>query len=257
MSNAWAIGLYSYSISGPGNLRLDNFVGVVLSIFESIGIAPTYFGAIGPGYDGDLKRYGGRIHTKASKEGFSGLHAVTLVANPVGSDAPAYDSFASASLSYVAETNASLLCLAMEERLHAFGNDAFERILSSLVSLNSWEFGYVLSQPTEKKPEFHILGLSGGSFNPHERQRLNAWYASEAHERLHKIRDVYPYLVLNRMQLSYGVSANQTLQEYICSKPGGSLRQIDESLWLWTVQPNAVADIRSDLLKCGALISRD
>ena len=97
MPNAWAIGLYSYTAPHPEALGFNRFYDSVLAVFQMAGITPTYFAAEGVGYRGNLTKYGGRTHAKALKEGFAGIHVMSLVANPAESDEPGYDNFASAS----------------------------------------------------------------------------------------------------------------------------------------------------------------
>ena len=256
MPNSWAIGLYSYSAPHPEAQGFNRFYETVLTIFETAGITPTYFAAEGVGYNGDLTKFGGRTQAKALKTGFAGINVISLMANPVESDEPGYDNFASASLGHVEETGEILLCLAMEERLLGFGGDTFERVLLSLASLRSWDFGFALSQPIEKKPEFHVLGLDGGGLSQEERRKLNAWYASLPEERLRKIRDIYPYMLLNNAQLTTRISATQTVEDIAKSDSRTVLSRIDEtSLWLWKIQQDAVSDIRAKMTDCGALIT--
>jgi len=256
MPNAWAIGLYSYSAPHPGAQGFTRFYETVLAIFKTAGVTPTYFAAEGVGYKGDLTKYGGRTHAKALKTEFAGIHVISLMANPIESDEPGYDNFASASLAYVEENGEILLCLAMEERLLKFGGTAFERALQSLVSFGAWDFGYAISQPKENKPEFHILGLDGGVLNQEARRKLNAWYASLPEERLRKIRDIYPYMLLNDAQLTAKISATQTVKDIAISDSRSLLSPIDgTSLWLWKVQQDAVSDIRAKMTGSGALIT--
>ncbi|MEC5398858.1 hypothetical protein [Uliginosibacterium sp. H1] len=256
MPNAWAIGLYSYSASHPGAEGFNRFYDSVLAVFQAAGITPTYFAAEGAGYRGNLTKYGGRTHAKALRTGFSDLHVMSLVANPAESDEPAYDSFASASLAYVKDTGETLLCLALEERLLEFGGSAFENVLQSLVCLNSWDFGYALSQPAEKKPEFHVLGLDGGVVSQEDSRRLNAWYAAPPKERLRKLRDIYPYLVLNAAQLAAPVSGDHVLENVARSESLSTLNSLDgTSLWLWKIPPEAVTNLRAKLVGSGVLIT--
>lgn len=253
---AFAVGLYSYTVPAPGADGFKAFYDLVTSIFQRIGVASTYFAAEGLGYKGDLARIGGRAHTKALKSGFSDIHVMSLVANPEGSTEPGYDSFASASLSYVEEIGETLFCLAIEERFLDFGGDTFKNILISCIGLQHWNFGYALSQFIEKKPEFHVLGLDGGKMTAEDRVRLNKWYASLPDARLQKIRDVYPVNVVNNMQLNAQVSPSQTLEDVIRNDSFSSLRRIgDLQLWLWEVQPSGLDDLRNKLATGSVLIT--
>lgn len=256
MPNAWAIGLYNYSVLHPGAQGFKKFYDSALELFQQAGITPTYFAAEGVGYKGELTKFGGRTHAKALKTDFAGVHVMSLVANPAGSDEPGYDSFASASLGHVGESGETVLCLTMEERIQGFGSEAFERCLHSLTSLAPWDFGYALSQPIEKKPEFHVLGLDGGALTSEDRRRLNSWYASLPEERLSKIRDVYPYLILNNQQLTARISEAQTVEDIARSAPQSVLTQLEgTALWLWKIHPEAVGGLRDQLRCSGVLIT--
>lgn len=256
VQRAFAIGLYSYSNPSPGRDGFRTFHDLVISIFRGVGVVPTYFAAEGVGCRGDLTTYGGKTHTKALKSNFEGIHVMSLVANPEGSGEPGYDSYASASLAYIKETGETLLCLAMEERYLEFGGEDFEKVLMSLVAMRSWDFGYALSLPIEKKPEFHVLGLDGGTLTPEELRQLNKWYGSPPDERLRKIRDIYPYNIINSTQLGTQISGSETLKDVISRNSNSSLRHLDGSrLWMWKVQPNALIDVRNKLAESGVLIT--
>lgn len=256
MSNAWALGLYSYAAHHPGAEGFKAFYDAVLTAFSGLGLTPTYFAVEGLGFKGDLTKWGGRIHDKALKSGFSDIHVMSLVANPEDSDEPGYDSFASGSLAYVGENGETLLSLMIEEQYLEFGSKSFEDILASLIALQPWAFGYALCQPIKKKPEFHVLAMDAGELTAEDRRRLNAWYASMPEERLRKPRDVYPYVFLNEVQLAGRVTVSKTLGEFIQSDVRLSLTRCKDSpLWLWKTPSSLVEEVREQLLPSGILIS--
>lgn len=256
IEKTFAIGLYSYTPSTPGPEGFKAFYDLVVSIFNRIGVTPTYFAAEGLGYKGDLTKFEGRAHAKALKSGFANIHVMSLVSNPEGSAEPGYDSYASASLSYVEEVGETLLCLAIEERFLEFGCDAFESILMSCIMLQGWDFGFALSQPSERKPEFHVLGLDDGKLSADEQKRLNKWYVSLPNERLQKIRDVYQFNVVSDAQLDARISSSQTLRDLIREDACSSLCHIEDSnLWLWKVQLNGLVELRYKLENAGLLIA--
>jgi len=248
MQNAFAIGLYSYSLPHPGGEGFQRFYNLVMESFQEVGLTPTYFAAEGTGYRGDFSKFGGRVHSKAVKTEFAGINVMSLVVNPEGSDEPGYDSFVSASLGYVDETGELLLCFSMEERFMAFDGENFLRVFKSLVELLPWDFGYALSQPVEQKPEFHVLGLDGGTLSEEDRCRLNSWYASVPEERIRRVRDIYPYIILNKEQLSTTLSNGETLEKFAQKEQGSVLTCLDGSpLLLWRIKPGAISEIRTKL----------
>ena len=254
MQSSWAIGLYSYSAPRPVPAVFGCFHDAVVQIFHQNGITPTYFAADGPAYSGKYTKFGGLGHKRALESGFSGLHVLSLTSNPAGSDEPGYDSVATASLAYVEEIGESLLCLAMQNRSLTFGGKAFEEVLRLLVAIGTWDFGYALVQPIEKKPEFHVLGLDGGELTQGDRRRLNSWYASLPETRMRKLRDVYPYQLLNANQLAEPISAAQSLGDFALAATQTSLQHVEGArLSLWKIAPVALDEIRESLAGTGVL----
>ena len=138
---------------------------------------------------------------------------MSVAANPEGSKQPGYDAFASVGLTYVASVNETMLSMLLDERFAEFGGPQFEKILRSVVALQSWEFGYAVCQPIKKKPLFKVLGLDDGKLAPAEYKLLNAWYALQPRDRIRKLRDVYPFYVVNDQQLNAPVGGGQTLRD--------------------------------------------
>lgn len=253
--NAWALGLYSYSAPHPGAEGFGKFYEQVLATYQELGIQPTYFAAEGPGYSGDLTRCGDPSQARLTQSGFAGVHGLSVAANPEGSKQPGYDAFATVGLSYVASVNETMLCMLMEERFAEFGGPQFEKILRSLVALRSWEFGHAVCQPIEKKPLFHVLGLDDGKLTPAEYKLLSAWYGSQPSDRVRKLRDVYPFYVVNDQQLNAPVGGGLTLRDFIKRDGRSSLQGLDASgLWLWRVDGDSLADIRARLTFSDVLI---
>jgi hypothetical protein len=256
MSNAWAIGLYAYPARRHEERVFRQFYELALHAFEVGGVPPTYFAADGTGYSGKLTKWGGRTQSKAINTGFADIQVMSLVSNPEESDEPGFDRSASASLSYVESAGELLLCVMMEERLLAFASPEFERLLESFLTLVNWDFGYALCQPVEKKPEFHVLGIDGGDLDQEERRRLNAWYAAAPGERVQRLRDVYPYLLLNSQQLHAPISETQTVEDLASSETASVLtRQNSGALWMWKIQSNHVESLRETLRRGGVLIT--
>jgi hypothetical protein len=102
---------------------------------------------------------------------------------------------------------------------------------------------------------FHVLGLDDGKLTPAESKLLNAWYASSPDDRVRKLRDVYPFYVVNDRQLSARTGGGHTLRELIERDGRSSLRRLDASdLWLWCVESSSLADIRAQLAFSAVLI---
>lgn len=149
-----------------------------------------------------------------------------------------------------------MFCLAIEERFLESGRVTFEGILKSCICLQPWDFGFALSQPTEKKPEFYVLGLDDGNLTTEEQERLNKWHGSPPEIRLQKIRDVYPFNVVSDAQLKAQISVSKTLEDIIREDCSSSLSYVEDSqLWLWKVQADGLSRLREKLVHAGVLIT--
>jgi hypothetical protein len=180
---------------------------------------------------------------------------LTVASNPEGSQQPGYDAFASVGLTHLGSNNETLLCVLLEERFAEFGGPGFLKILTSLVALQKWDFGYSVCQPIRNKPLFHVLGLDDGKLTPTESKLLNAWYAAPPSDRVRRLRDVYPFYVVNEQQLSARTGGGRSLREFIERDGRSSLRSLDASgLWLWCVERASLADIRAQLAFSEVLI---
>jgi hypothetical protein len=83
-------------------------------------------------------------------EGFKGIHGLSVASNPEGSEQPGYDAFASVAMTYVGSINETLLCVLLKERFAEFGGPPFLKILTSLVGLRKWDFGYAFANRSRK-----------------------------------------------------------------------------------------------------------
>jgi hypothetical protein len=254
MRNQVAIGLYSYESPRPTAEDFKQFYELAISAFKSVDIAPTYISLDGKGYTGKSTKLNGSAHQKAIKSGFVDIHYIGLQANPVDSDEPAYDSYASLGLSYLEPFNETLLVLAIEERFLQLGSNNFEGILASLIAVREWDFGYALSYANKSNPQFHVLGINDGNLSEDEYRSLCIWYAATPQERISKLRDIYPYNILSDKQLELKLSNGLTVREIILRYDGSQLKALGKRLWLWKVAPEKLREYRDILKKLGGLI---
>lgn len=253
---ACAIGLYQYCCARPSSENYRQFYSSVLSFLDSIGVKPTYVGVDGNGYPDELKKISGPVNKKLLDTSFSGVDSLSLVANPEGSDSPAYDSFMSTSFGYVDSAQEVLLSFVVNESFIEFRSAKYDELLRSLIGLSRWGFGFGFSSIGEKQAEFHILGVDNGKLSPEEYKSLCAWYATPANVRKALLRDVYPYNLLNECQLNAQVSSGVTLRQFAQSQPGCSVtRMTDYGLHLWQVPDTEVSRLKEILTGSQVLIS--
>lgn len=255
-NTACALGLYKYNCDEPDSSLFQLFHAAIVSAFQSYGIDCTYFGADGPGYPDKLTKIGGRAYARAVKSGFADVTGLSFMANPPDSDAPAYDSFATAILNYVEVNRELVACLVVNESFLELHSNEYDALLHSQAQLCQWDYGFGVSSGVDKQPDFHILGLDNGKLSPEEYESLCAWYAAPPQSRLTFLRDVYPYNLLNETQLSAQVREDMTLRQFAQSQPGCSLTRLtDYGLYLWRVPDAEVDRLRIALKKSGALVA--
>jgi len=245
---ASALGLYKYGCNQPPIGFFGGFCSTILHHFQAWRIAPTYIGAEGPAYSGKLIKFGSRTHDKLVKSHFADVTGLSIVANEPGSDAPAYDSFASASLSCVSENRELLACIVVNEVYVQLRSPEYGDLLRSLVTLCGWSFGYGFSSSVEKQPELHLLGLDNGKLTADEYKSLCSWYAASGGLRTALLRDVYPYNLLNDLQLEAQVAEGVTLRQFAGRQEGCSLTRLaDCDLCLWDVPDAEIPHVKNKL----------
>ncbi|MRX39014.1 hypothetical protein GJU43_06985 [Flavobacterium sp. LC2016-23] len=255
MKMNFALGLYSYTNKSVDSNTFKKFYILITAIFDSCGITPTYFAALGNGYSGNLTKFGGQQQTKAISTNFSEITTLSIVANPKNSNEPGYDSLVSASLGYIEETGETLLCFAFDEEAIDPQSNKFEQFICALIDLKFWDFGYGASQRETNNPEFHILSLDDGNLSEKENSSLIKWYDSAPKERQTKLRGIYPINILNERQLKLKIDDSNTLENLINSDKNSSLKLIPNSaLWLWKIKRSAVNKLRKKLENSESLI---
>jgi hypothetical protein len=254
--SASALGLYKYNCDQPGSGLFDRFYSTILSQLESRGVTPTYVGAEGTGYSGEFTKVGGRTHSKLLKSHFAEVTVLSIAANPPEREEPSYDSFASASLSYVEVNRELLVCVVINESFIKLRSAEYDGLLRSQAELCEWDFGYGFSSSVEKQPDFHILGLDNGKLSAEEYKSLSTWYAAPGEVRTAFLRDVYPYNLLNETQLDAQVSDGMTLRQFAQRQPGCSLTRLTNyGLYLWQIPDIEVERLREILAGSPALMS--
>jgi hypothetical protein len=230
----------------------EQFYSLTVSALRDCGADPTYIAASGIGYPEEMKPIASQMHSKLIRSNFSGITLLSIVANPTGSDEPAYDGFAEVSLGYHKSKNELGLCLCVNEAYVPLDSAAFDGLMRSLLVLHTWDFGFGFRAPATSKPDFYILGIDDGERSPAEYKALCTWYASSPEQRVSKLRDVHPYNILNATQLAQPIGGDTLLQ---LARRHGSLTPLaQDGLFLWHVAESDVPHIRSQLAGSEALL---
>ena len=255
MPNGTAFAFFSYESEAPTSDQLRRAYDYFDAKFRRLGAQPTYFGA--GGYL-KLKKYGGALHKRTLEDNFAptkdGSLGFSIYCNPAGSDAPAYDYLALANYSYLPSESEAVLTFYAEDRYIDAPSSALEQLLGEVAALETWNFGQALSWPVEREPYMHLIGgmRRDGS---EESRRQDKWYAAQAPERLVKVRDVYPYNMLNAQQLAQPLPGSATLRDFIARDPDSALKPLAPGLELWTVEPEETERVRAALAGTGILIA--
>jgi hypothetical protein len=252
----WVIALHDYrSIASPERLFSD-FHQRVTEELQRKGLAPSYVGVDGKGYSEKFQKASGAAHKRAQASGFSDITSLGIICNPTSSGSPAYDRFVSISLGINEIIDNSSLCFAMNNGIIEFGSEGFHRILKEMANLHDWGFGYAFIDHVKKQPEFHALGIDDGNLSDDELARLTKWYCSPPEEKIKKARSIYPYILLNEVQMSQVIDDGQTLKEFAqgCANSTWTDNGYG-SLGLWSISDSEIATVKSILKDCNVFIS--
>lgn len=253
--NSNAMAFYRYKTCEPSGELFGIFHEIVIAQWSKLGIKPTFIGIDGSGHTGKLTPFSGRVHQKSILAGFANVIALQIVANPPSSDAPAFDSFADASLIHSETLGELLLCVSFNDHFISVTSPHYKVLLKYFTDLSEWDFGYAFSNLAAKRPDFHLMGISDGTLQENEQALLNAWYFASDDTRRSLLRDVYPYNILNECQLKQTLFDGRTLEQYAATQKDCSLEPIGNyGLHLWHVWGANITQIRADLLKSRLLV---
>lgn len=226
----------------------------VLEAFARCGVSATYFAAEGDGYSGEFAPITGSSYKKLKSSDHRGISVLSLAANPLRSDEPAFDSFATASLSYLPSTHDVTLCLVINEGAMSFGREEYFTTLAQLASLYSWFGGYGYPEAVDRQPDLFVLGLDSGKLSPAELKRLRAWYVATPQRRMLCLRDVYRWNLLTDGILNRQLDGDRSLRTII-EKSGYQVEKLPgDGLYLWRVEEARLDEERTRLQKVGLIV---
>ena len=234
--SASALGLYAYGQAIPSNGIFLKFYNSVIELCKLVNLEPTYISIAGDGYNGKYVKVGGRVHQKLLKSNFSHITSISLVVNPIGSDEPAYDSFISISFGVVPSSQEISLYCVINEAIIPFASELYDFALDKFLVLWKWDFGFGFADEVKRKPEFHLLGINSGVLSKDELAALKTWYATPAERRIAKLRNIYPYNLVNEKQLNQTAEMSCSLKDLILQHSGSTLVNTSiDGLSLWKI----------------------
>lgn len=254
MKNESIIGFYSYALPHPGDDGFRSFYAEAMLLLQEVGLKPTYFAADGEGHKGESVPLNGRSHKNSLSKGFKKATLASLICNPEGSDAPAFDDFAEVSLSFLDSINQTLVTFSVDQSKFELNSTQFSSVIQWLLSLRDWQFGYAITARETRNPSYYLLGADDGKLTKVEMDALLLWYNSTPQMRLSKMRDVHPINFVNDAQLSLVGKSGLTLRQFIESEGRGGLSKISASLWRWDVPSDSIARLKGMLAHTGLTI---
>jgi len=248
------LGLHGWAESLPASGSFAAFHQAVLEVFASSGISVTYFAAEGKGYSGELVPTSGSSYKKLRSSNCQGVSVLSLVANPTDSDEPAFDGFATASLSYLEPTQDITLCLAINEGFMPFGGNHYHAAMVRLASVFPWFGGYGFADTVVRRPDLFVVGLDSGKLSATELKRLRAWYLATPQRRMQGLRDVYRWNLVTEGLLSHQLDGRLSLRSFIAENAGRIERLPGDGLYLWCVEEPHLSEAQARLQKAGLIV---
>jgi hypothetical protein len=250
----WALGLFRYREALDVAPLFARFHELMPQVLRSMGLACTHIAIDGPGHSGKLVKASSVVVKRAVQSGFQGISSLAFAAcSPANSGQPAYDLILSADLTWIESLQEMLLCLTVNEAVMRFRGDAYWSAVSTLASMDEWDFGFSLCDLATRQPGFHVLSLDNGRLGSAEYARLTKWYSAAPAQRIHRLRDVYPVNLLGGAQLSSD-AGGQKLADLIESVPHSTTTRVG-SLTAWCVQDEQLQQVRKTLGEAGILIA--
>jgi len=208
------------------------------------------------GKRGQYKKYGNHWHQKRLAKGFDDIDGLGFCANPLGSNAPAYDWTAKADFSWTVTTNVTLL---IPKENCDFNGPEYHETIEALSNLEPWDYGWALIGDRNKGVAPYTSGdWSDGCLSKQDNDRLDLWYASsypEPEKRLTHLRDIFHHNFVTNRHLDFPVFGG-TLATFIQNDKNSTLTPISDTLSLWAVNRTYLKKIRNKLQPSGLLISR-
>jgi hypothetical protein len=256
-----AIGLYAYGQFVPQASLFARYYSLVVNELLKVGVKPTYIGLRGQGFSGKYSKFDSSTHKRVIDENFEKIEGLSLAANPIGSSAPAYDSFFEGHLSFRrsgfpdSPGQVADLSFVSNESLLPFASKEFERVLLELVNLRPWDFGMGFSDTVDRHPELHIACLGHDKLSPEETEAGNIWYNTPPEVRVQKLRSIYPYNIVNERQLAQQVETGVSLKQLISELQIGTLEPLEQNgLYLWKVLVESERKSLRDRLRQQSLV---
>ena len=253
---ATAIGFFRHSNEMPTSKDMMAIYELLLKTFDRLGLTPTYFSADDGTGRGGFKKFGGTFHKRVIAQQTKGYRSVGLAANPEGSDAPGYDSHATASFVFGPEAEEVYLGFVVHEPYLACGSSACDSIVAELATLWRWDYGFGFERDAATMPAIYLVGGLSNLQSAEDVRRGQLWHACyQPSERRKRIRDVFQYNMIGREHLVRQLPDGRCVKEIIEADLDSELHRLADNLWLWKVNGDRTEALRQKLHGSGFVIS--
>jgi len=227
-----------------------------LSVFNTLGIQPNYFGADDGKAGGEkYKKFNGAAHKKILSVAFKGYESCNLSFNTANSIEAYDEGHISLNFSSSELAQDTKISVEFDERLIDSEAD-FRSIIKLISNFWVWDYGFGVKADVRDSPGLFLLSGSNGRLPKEDERRLDVWYQAWQPElRRKKLRDIFPYMLVGQQHLNRKVSLFRTLESFILKQSNSSLERLNEKNWLWTVYDIKTEDIRRQLLGKDILLS--
>jgi len=256
MTQATAIGFFCHTHHMPTPDDMMRGYNLIETIFDKLGVIPTYFSADDGSGRGSYKKVGGALQRRVLEQRTVGYRSVGLAANPAGSDAPGYDNFLSMHFVFGPEGEEVYVSLTAHEEYLRVGTRECEDIVAMMAGLWRWDYGFGFERDAYTMPGIYLGGGASDRQSAEDRRRGEKWYACyQPEERRKRIRDVFTYNMIGKSHLAQVLPGGGSLRDFIKDDPDSDLLAPVGNLWLWKVAPDRTEAVRAKLRGTGIVIS--
>jgi hypothetical protein len=254
------LALYGFE---PSADKTKGFIELVTSLFERSGLPPDKAAITGPGYSGKW------IATKSAssvlaKNKFADVKSLTLTKLLPNAQIPTNDYVNEAELS----NKDRYAIITLRSSIIPLASDQFRSFLRTMTDSIKPQYGIGFTRNHRLGPPMYAIGICQGlgpggycipaEMSPEERlegERISRWVEAMGMQIWKRglLRDVYPINLLGHGQLKTPVG-DLTLGQWIDADQGrGCLTTISDTLVLWEVEKQRLANVSAALRNSGVV----
>lgn len=233
------------------NVNFEIWVEEIVSFFSDYNTQFNFIGITGNGYSGKYTRYKRGI----KKIGGVGIEGVSLLYSE-DFDSPAFNW--SIYISYYIKNIGNKMSCYIDSSFIKRGSNFPRVLINKLSQMDSFKYGYLHEFPLEKGPEYYSAGvIMDGMYTQEEENQLGNWFRfriNSKEDKIKKMRDLYPYNLVNHHHLDYNIDNKYTFKELLF-KNNIEVENVSADLFGFALSQNQIGLIRDKIKNTGLLIS--